>query len=162
MRAICMLALVIGAMLGGCHPAPPAVTRVPDGVALHDATGARFAFGAKYQGQPVVLDFWASWCKECKENAPAVARLADAFQGQGLVVLGVDVGEDAATATAAAAALGITYPIALDPELEFAGAMGASQLPLLVVIGRDGGIVHRSRAVDEAMLAAVRAQLAPR
>ncbi|MCE9572182.1 MAG: TlpA family protein disulfide reductase [Deltaproteobacteria bacterium] len=157
MRAV-LLSLALA--LGACHPPAPPVTRVPAGASLLDASGARFEVLAKYRGQPVVLDFWASWCKECKTSVPTVSRLADAFTPQGVVVLGVNVGDDAATAARSAAELGIRYPIALDPELEFATRMGASQLPLVVVVGRDGTIVHRARAVDEATLAAVRAQLA--
>ncbi len=155
-----MRRVVLAVLLGACHPAPPPVTRVPAGAALLDAAGARFELLATYRGQPVVLDFWASWCKECKTSVPTVNRLADAFGSQGVVVLGVNVGDDVATAAASAAELGIRYPIALDPELEFATRMGASQLPLVVVIGRDGVIVHRARVVDEATLAAVRATLA--
>ena len=157
MRAV-LLSLAIA--LGACHPPAPPVTRVPAGASLLDASGARFEVLAKYHGQPVVLDFWASWCKECKASVPTVVRMADAFKAQGLVVVGVNVGEEPAIASAAATALGIDYPIALDPEMTFSDRMGASELPLVVVIDRDGGIVHRARTVDEATLAAVRAQLA--
>jgi thiol-disulfide isomerase/thioredoxin len=157
-----LLAAVTLALLAGCPPratTPPPPT-MPSTARLYDAGGAAFAPSERYRGQVVVLDFWASWCAECKRSVPRVSRLASAFAEDGLLVVGVNVGDDEAKARAAAEELAIAYPIAFDPELELADQLGASQLPMVLVIDRAGAIVHRSRHVDAETLAVVRKLLA--
>jgi len=144
------------------HPAaaaPPAA-RLPSDARLRDPGGASFAPARRYRGRVVLLDFWASWCEECKRSVPRVDRVASAFAADGLVVVGVNAGDGEGVARSAAAALGIRYPIALDPELEFADRLGATGLPLLLVLDRDGRVLHRARAVDAETLAAIRRALA--
>jgi peroxiredoxin len=87
---------------------------------------------------------------------PQVSRLAKKFLREGLVVVGVNAGDERAVAARYAAELGIDYPIALDPELELSDKLGGGRLPLLVVIDRDGTIVHRAKQVDEETLRVIR------
>ncbi len=157
MRALALAVLV------ACTPPPrAAVTTLPSDARLVDPDHAAFIVAERYRGHVVVLDFWASWCEECKRTVPQVARLATAFAQDGLVVIGVNAGEQPADATAAARALGIAYPVALDPDFAFSERLGANDLPALIVIDRDGQIVHRARQVDQATLDIIRARLASR
>ena len=123
---------------------PPVQHRLPEDLA------------ARYRGRVVVLDFWANWCKECKDSVPAVSRLALTFARDGLVVVGVNAGDQAEEVPGFARELGIDYPIALDPDLALADRLGAASLPALLVVDRDGTIVHRARRVDAATIAIVR------
>ena len=138
-----------------CHTAaPPASTLPRDGQLLdHEAT---FVPAERYRGKVVVLDFWAGWCEDCRKMVPALARLSDAFASRGLLVVGVNAGEHVDDATRYAHELGITYPIVFDPELAYSDRVGASDLPVLLVIDRTGTIVHRSRRLDEDTLGAIR------
>jgi cytochrome c biogenesis protein CcmG/thiol:disulfide interchange protein DsbE len=128
----------------------------PAALLQRDDAGAAVTAGDMLGGQVAVVDFWASWCKECARGVPRVSRLAQAFAGRVLVV-GVDVGESPGVARAAAVRLGIDYPVYLDPDLSLADHVTDGELPMVVVIDRDGRIVHRSRTVDEDTLAAVHA-----
>lgn len=149
------------AFLVACSaPVKPMVATLPD-VTLVDGDST-FKASERYKGSVVVLDFWAGWCAECKRSVPQVARLAKKFQREGLVVVGVNAGDERAVAARYAAELGIDYPIALDPELELSDKLGGGKLPLLVVIDRDGTIVHRAKQVDEETLRVVRKLLSPR
>jgi AMP-polyphosphate phosphotransferase len=103
--------------------APPAA-RLPADGRLVDPGAAPFVAAERYRGKVVVLDFWAGWCDECKRTVPQVARLAAAFAGQGLVVIGVNAGEAPEAARTAARTFAIDYPIALDPELAFSDRLG--------------------------------------
>lgn len=155
MRAAIALAVAV-ACTPAAHVAPPPTT-MPATARLVDPTeGTTFAPAERWHGQVVVVDFWASWCKGCKQSVPRVRRLAEAFAADGLVVVGVNVGDKPEAARAAAAELSIAYPIALDPDFVVADELGASQLPMVLVIDRDGAIVHRSREVDPDTLAIVR------
>jgi thiol-disulfide isomerase/thioredoxin len=160
--AVALATLAAAVALAGCPPraaAPPAPT-VPADARLYDAGGAAFAPTERWRGRVVVLDFWASWCAECKRSVPRVRRLAAAFAADGLIVVGVNAGDDEAAARAAATELAISYPIAYDPELELADRLGATQLPMVLVVDRAGAIVHRARHVDAETLAVVRRLLA--
>lgn len=157
MRAVGVVAAVVAACTPAGHVAPPPAT-MPATARLIDPAdgGAEFAPAERWRGKVVVVDFWASWCKGCKQSVPRVSRLAQAFAANGLVVIGINVGDKPDAARAAAAELSIAYPIALDPDFVVADQLGASQLPMVLVIDRDGAIVHRSREVDPDTLAIVR------
>jgi thiol-disulfide isomerase/thioredoxin len=154
------LARLVAALgLAGCVSAaqPAAVAQLPaDGRLVDATTHAPFVAAERFRGHVVVLDFWASWCQQCRETVPQVRRLAEAFAPRGLVVIGVNAGDPAPEAADAARAFGIAYPIALDPELAFSDRLGASGLPTLVVLDRDGRIAHRAKHVDEETLAVIR------
>lgn len=137
----------------------PAAARLPANAQLTDVAGGAFGVADRLHGRVAVLDFWASWCEECRRSVPQVARLASAFAGDGLVVIGVNEGDPEPDAQRSAKELGITYPIALDPELHFSDALGTTGLPVLVVIDKDGQIVHRAKHVDEETLALIRSLL---
>lgn len=141
------LVLVLAFACAVPRPAP-VQHRLPDDLA------------ARYRGQVVVLDFWASWCKECKDSVPAVSRLALTFARDGLVVVGVNAGDEVAEVPGFARELGIDYPVTLDPDLALSDRLGAARLPALLVIDRHGTIVHRARRVDPATIAVVRRLLA--
>lgn len=140
-------------------PIRPAATHLEASATLTDpASSAPVAIAEKYRGRVVVLDFWASWCAQCRETVPQVVRLAAAFPDA--VVLGVNEGDLPADAQSAAQSFGITYPIALDRDLTFSDRLGTTGLPTLVVVDRDGSIAHRAKHVDEETLATIRRLLA--
>jgi thiol-disulfide isomerase/thioredoxin len=141
--------------------APQVAPRLPAAARLADPDASSFVVADRLRGKVAVLDFWASWCEDCKKTVPQIARLAAAFQPDGLVVVGVNEGEARTDAMRSAGELGITYPIALDPELQFSDALGTTGLPVLLVVDRDGRIVHRARHVDEATLSVIRSLLHP-
>lgn len=107
-------------------------------------------------GRVAVIDLWATWCEPCRESMPKVARLAEAYAETDLVVVGVHVGPSAANAARFAAEAGIEYPMHIDPRFDFTDAVGSRSVPLLLVVDRDGTIVHRTHELDAETLALVR------
>jgi thiol-disulfide isomerase/thioredoxin len=152
-----LAALLLALALVGCASAPPraAVATLPADAKLVDGD-ATFLVAQRYAGKVVVLDFWASWCEACRRSVPKVARLAEAYAADGLVVLGVNSGDPAAKAAAAARELAITYPIALDPDQAFTDQLGATKLPTVVIVDQAGAIAYRGHEIDEAALAVIK------
>ncbi|GAC1442578.1 MAG: hypothetical protein NVSMB59_05600 [Vulcanimicrobiaceae bacterium] len=94
---------------------------------------------AQYRGKPVYVNFFASWCGPCNNEAPAVADLYKKYRRAGLAVVGVDEQEDRAKALEFASKFHWPFAIALD-DGTMGKAYGAFALPVHVFIDRHGKI----------------------
>ena len=94
----------------------------------------------------VILDFWATWCGPCGQQAPILDRLARKYDSE-VVVLGINVGETPQTAANYARTKGLSYPILVDPEGSAQEAYEATALPTVVMIDKKGNIVTFNRGV---------------
>ncbi len=70
---------------------------------------------SSFRGKPVLINFWATWCPPCRRELPALQAAYTAYQGK-IGFIAVNVKEDAATVAALVDELGLTFPIALDPD----------------------------------------------
>jgi peroxiredoxin len=86
----------------------------------------------------VLLNFWATWCLECRPEMPAFERLHREFSVQGLAVVGINAREGTSTIREYAKELGLTFPLILDPKGTINAAYGVIGLPTTFLIGRDG------------------------
>jgi peroxiredoxin len=93
------------------------------------------------RGKVVVLNFWATWCLECRPEMPMFERLHREFAAQGLTVLGINAREGTEAIRAYAKELGLTFPLILDSKGEINGTYGIIGLPTTFLIGRDGQAV---------------------
>jgi cytochrome c biogenesis protein CcmG/thiol:disulfide interchange protein DsbE len=98
---------------------------------------------AELEGYPVVLNFWASWCEPCKDEAPALAASARAHAGE-VVFLGVDVQDFTSDARKFLAELDVPYASARDGGDSTYANYGLSGLPETYYLDRDGRIVSHS------------------
>jgi cytochrome c biogenesis protein CcmG/thiol:disulfide interchange protein DsbE len=96
---------------------------------------------SELRGRAVLLDFWATWCGPCQQEAPVVDRIAQRYGGQGLAVVGVNTSDEAGNAAPFAKRHHLTYPIAYDEGQRAATAYGVENLPTLVVISKTGKVV---------------------
>jgi len=71
---------------------------------------------AALEGKPVLLDFWATWCAPCRQSMPEVERISREYKDQGLVVLGVNTGEDRDTVEQFLRKTPMAYPAVLAGE----------------------------------------------
>jgi cytochrome c biogenesis protein CcmG/thiol:disulfide interchange protein DsbE len=98
-------------------------------------------------GKAVILDFWASWCLPCREQAPVVDQVARSLGGRGLVALGIVSDDDPEAALRFLAAHPVRYPSVVDEQDEAARAFDVRGLPTLVAIDREGRVVAVRRGL---------------
>ena len=100
---------------------------------------------SKYaKGKTVVLDFWASWCPDCRKDAPEVVRLYNKYRQYGIEFIGVSMDTDVEAWKKAIEKFGIIYPQVSElkkfKETDIAKAYGVNWIPSMVVIGPDGQV----------------------
>ncbi len=98
-----------------------------------------------YQGKVILVNFWATWCRDCVREMPEFEKLYQAYQGKGLAVLAIALDKEGRPAVEAFLQdehLELTYPILLDPEERVARNYRLSWVPVTVVIGRDGQVIE--------------------
>lgn len=91
------------------------------------------------RGKPVYLNFFASWCGPCNEEAPAIARLQGKYRPRGLVVVGVDEFENLSRAAQFKEKYHLPYAVAVD-DGAVARPYGVIALPVHVFIDRSGTV----------------------
>lgn len=94
---------------------------------------------SNYRGQPVVLNFWASWCPPCRAEIPHFQEASVKYNGQA-TILGVDQGEPLSVVADFGSLMGVTYPLLLDADNSVNREYGVSALPTTVFVGPDGVI----------------------
>jgi cytochrome c biogenesis protein CcmG/thiol:disulfide interchange protein DsbE len=110
---------------GGGSPAAP----VAPGFTLDSLTApGQHITLSQYQGKPLIVNFWASWCEPCQQETPLLASWYAKQHGH-VIVVGLDENDTASSAVQFARAKGVRYPIGVDPQLAAANAYGVTGLP---------------------------------
>ena len=116
--------------------APDFKLKTPDGKTVQLSKFAK--------GKTVVLDFWASWCPDCRKDAPEVVRMYEAYRQYGIEFIGISMDTDVEAWKKAIAQFGITYPQVSElkkfKETDIAKAYGVQWIPSMVVVGPDGQV----------------------
>jgi peroxiredoxin len=129
----------------------PIVGYLAPGFTLTSTLGEQVSL-ADYRGQPVVLNFWATWCPPCRAEMPEFQSASVKYNGQA-TILGVDQGEPASIVADFGSALGITYPLLVDQDNAVNREYDVAALPTTIFV--DGqGIVREvvSGIVSKAVL----------
>ena len=101
------------------------------------------------KGRPVVLNFWASWCVSCRQEAVELEKFWQAHKDQVLVV-GIAIQDSAEDSKRFAAYFGKTYAIGLDEDGKAAIDYGVSGVPETFLIDAQGVIRHKEIGPVEA------------
>lgn len=115
-------------------PAPPIALPLYGGGALSPAD---------YAGMPVVLNFWASWCGPCRQEAPLLQRLSEEYGERGVMFIGVNIQDAESDALAYLAEFGVTYPNAHDERGAISVDYGVIGIPVTFFINREGIVERR-------------------
>jgi len=97
---------------------------------------------ADYRGKPVILNFWATWCPPCREEMPSMQRAHQALAAEGIAVIAVNVGDDAAAIGEFLDEVPVDFPLPMDPESLVAQSYPLKGLPTTYVIDPQGRLVY--------------------
>jgi thiol-disulfide isomerase/thioredoxin len=125
-------------------PAQPLVGGDATGQALPSGRYSRLEGGlasfADYQGKPLVVNFFASWCVPCVTEMPDLERVHQEF-GDGVAFVGVNLRDQVSDAQALVARTGVTYDVIRDPSGALAQELGVVGMPTTFFVTPDGRIV---------------------
>ena len=98
---------------------------------------------ADYADKPVVLNFWASWCGPCRQEAPIFERLSREYGERGVLFIGVNIQDAESDAEAYLREYDITYPNGRDDNGGISIDYGVIGIPVTFFIDRDGVVQRR-------------------
>ncbi len=121
----------------GMSGRPPVVGTPAADFSLTDLNG-RVHRLSDYRGKIVLVNFWATWCKPCTTEMPAMQATYDRLRDKGFVVLAVNELEDEAKVRDHVRTYGHTFPVLLDRDNRVANQFGVFGLPVSVFIDESG------------------------
>lgn len=98
---------------------------------------------AALRGQVVVVNFWASWCADCRVEHPSLTAAWQRYRDQGVVFVGIPFQDSVAASRAYATRMGGGWPLAIDPNARTALAYGVYGVPETFVISPSGRVVYK-------------------
>ncbi len=103
-------------------------------------------------GKPIIIDFFATWCKPCNRELDAIAEVYDDWveeTGVKLIAISIDQAQNTNKVKPLVDNHGWTYDVLLDPNSDFCKALGIQLIPYTLIIDGDGKIVYRHNGYSE-------------
>jgi cytochrome c biogenesis protein CcmG/thiol:disulfide interchange protein DsbE len=131
---------MLGISLARAGQTQPASGPAPD-FTLRTFDGELFSL-AEQRGKVVIVNFWASWCVPCREEAPILQEVWERYRGRGVVMVGVDYLDVERDALAFIDEFGITYPNGLDMGKTISKRYRIKGVPETFIVDQEGNIVE--------------------
>ncbi|MBO5405815.1 MAG: TlpA family protein disulfide reductase [Paludibacteraceae bacterium] len=138
MKKILLVAVIIFSTLN-------VVAQLPD-VRLQDINGKTIQTGSiTNNGNPIIISFWATWCKPCLRELKAIHEVYPDWQdetGVKMIIVSIDQAQDANRVKPMVDGFGWEYKVLLDPNGDFKRAMNVQNVPHVFVLDGKGKIVY--------------------
>jgi peroxiredoxin len=93
---------------------------------------------SEFRGQVVLVNFWARWAGDSRQEMQALERINMTYQRAGLVVLGISVDEDLRRAHDFAASMKVSYPMMFDTGAVIGADYLLEKMPMTILVDRSG------------------------
>jgi peroxiredoxin len=148
-KIIVVVVLALTLFLAGCGGGvDPAATGTATGIGIRvgqqapdfqlQSLDGKTVSLSDFRGQPVLLNFWASWCGPCIGEMPDLQSVYDNWTDKGLQMLAVNVGEGPLTVVAFVKGHKYTMPVLLDTGNNVSRLYGVTGIPTTYLIDKDG------------------------
>ena len=138
MKKILLVAVIIFSTLN-------VVAQLPD-VRLQNINGKTIQTGSiTNNGKPIIISFWATWCKPCLRELKAIHEVYPDWQdetGVKMIIVSIDQAQDANRVKPMVDGFGWEYEVLLDPNGDFKRAMNVQNVPHVFVLDGKGKIVY--------------------
>ena len=106
---------------------------------------------SSYRGRPLIINVWASWCSPCRKEAASLERLAWSEAGGAYTVIGISTDDDrnAALKWLSHSNATLNHYIDRAPRWTLENLLGASSIPLTVLVDAEGRVVARFRGARD-------------
>ena len=137
-----LLALTLAAAAASqAQTSYPLIGQAAPDFALHAAAGSNVRL-SEHRGEVVVLSFWSSRCAQCRTQLAALHRSLATYQSAGLAIYGVGVDDDPVQALGFARSEAVGFALLLDPAKAVSRSYQIDNLPMTVLIDRNGTVRH--------------------
>jgi peroxiredoxin len=138
-RVLRVCTLVLSATWAASSPAaaPTMVGKDAPDFALKTLAGANLRL-SEFRGQVVLVNFWARWAGDSRQEMPALNKINTIYERAGLVVLGVSIDEDLRRARDFAEAMKVSYPIMFDTGSDIGRDYLLEKMPMTILVDRSG------------------------
>jgi len=160
LTAISGLILTTVLLVAGCSSQAPQVGEQAPDFQLPNLEGQSISL-SDFRGEPVLVNFWASWCGPCIYEMPFIQEVYEEWSASGLVVLAINKGESLSTAKDFMQSGNYSFPVLLDISQDVALEYNIWGIPTTFFIDKDGIIqaikvgAFSSKAEIEMMLSEI-------
>jgi thiol-disulfide isomerase/thioredoxin len=114
-----------------------------------------------WQGQPLIVNFWATWCPPCRAEMPSMQRAWTQLRDEGIGLIAINVGEDVETINAFVEQVAVDFPLPMDIDSSVTQSWPLKGLPTTFVVAPDGRLAYKATGErewdDPALLDLIRA-----
>ena len=114
---------------------------------------------SRHRGHVVIVDFWASWCKPCRQSIPWLNSLRARYGASGLTIIGVNVDAERSDADKFLHDVPIDFEVVFDPQGNIAKQFKVQGMPTSYFIDRSGKLVETHLGFRDAKKAEVEAAI---
>ena len=115
---------------------------------LQGLTGKSRKF-SEFQGKPLIINVWASWCGPCRAEMGSLDQLSRRYAGNKFRVIGVSTDDDSHAAAAYIKQAGVSFETFIDSKVLLENMLGANTLPLTLLVDAHGRVLRKVRGSQE-------------
>jgi peroxiredoxin/cell fate (sporulation/competence/biofilm development) regulator YlbF (YheA/YmcA/DUF963 family) len=123
------------------------VDKAAPGFTLTDIDGNEVSLES-FKGKYVLLDFWASWCKPCREENPNLVKAYNEFGGENFEIVGVSLDKTEEPWLKAIEEDNMTWTLLHDPQGDVANTYGVQSIPFTLLLDKEGVIIEKNLRGD--------------
>jgi len=160
MLKVMLIILTSVLLVAGCSSQAPRVGELAPDFQLPNLEGQSISL-SDFRGEPVLVNFWASWCGPCRYEMPFIQEVYEEWSASGLVMLAINQGESLSTVDDFMQSGNYSFPVLLDTQGQVADQYNILGIPATFFIDEDGVIqaikigAFSSKAEIETMLSEI-------